>query len=29
MYGILRFYDLVIHPVESDEKEVLSNKDIF
>jgi hypothetical protein len=29
MYGIPRFYNSVIHPVESDKEEVLSDKDIF
>jgi hypothetical protein len=29
MYSIPRFYDPVIHPVESNEKEVLSDKEIF
>jgi hypothetical protein len=29
MYGIPRFYNSVIHPVESNEEEVLSGKDIF
>jgi hypothetical protein len=29
MYGIPRFYNPVMHPVESDKKEVLSNKEIF
>jgi hypothetical protein len=29
IYGILRFYNPVMHPVESDKEEVLSNKEIF
>jgi hypothetical protein len=29
MYGILKFYDLVIHPVENNKEEVLSGKEIF
>jgi hypothetical protein len=29
MYGIPRFYNLVIHPVKSDKEEVLSGKRIF
>jgi hypothetical protein len=29
MHSILRFYNPVIHPVESNNEEVLSNKNIF
>jgi hypothetical protein len=29
MHSILRFYNLVIHPVKSNKEEVLSNKNIF
>jgi hypothetical protein len=29
MHSILRFYNPVIHPVESDDEEVSSSKDIF